>query len=141
MLAYQIALSRGDLAVSLITGRNEEGGNVEWGTLLEWNWIFDDLNTFYGRLEAVDRDLYVLTHKRQPPPDTPLVKTRVYAATLGYARNFAAAPFLETGLGADVTLYRFTERLDSVYSKHPVSFHAFLRIGFELGGMGGHAGH
>ena len=60
----------------------------------------------------------------------------MYSATLGYARNFPLVPFLETGMGADVTLYRFTERLDTVYSKHPVSFHAFLRIGFEFGGMG-----
>ena len=141
MLAYQTALPRGELAVSLITGRNEEDGDVEWGTLLEWNWIFADLNTIYGRLEAVDRDLYVLTHKTQPPPGTPFDKTRVYAATLGYARNFPLVPFLETGVGGDVTLYRFTERLDAVYSKHPVSFHAFLRIGFEFGGMGGHSGH
>jgi hypothetical protein len=141
MLAYQTALPRGELAVSLITGRNEEDGDVEWGTLLEWNWIFADLNTIYGRLEAVDRDLYVLTHKTQPPPDTPFDKTRVYAATLGYARNFPLVPFLETGVGTDVTLYRFTERLDPVYSKHPVSFHAFLRIGFEFGGMGGHSEH
>jgi hypothetical protein len=141
MLAYQTALPRGELAVSLITGRNEEDGDVEWGTLLEWNWIFADLNTIYGRLEAVDRDLYVLTHKTQPPPDTPFDKTRVDAATLGYARNFPLVPFLETGVGTDVTLYRFTERLDPVYSKHPVSFHAFLRIGFEFGGMGGHSEH
>ena len=89
----------------------------------------------------MDRDLYSLTYKTQPPPGTPFDKTRVYSATLGYARNFRLVPFLETGVGGDVTLYHFTERLDTVYSKHPVSFHGFLRIGFEFGGMGGHSGH
>jgi hypothetical protein len=133
MLAYETALAQGQLAVSLITGRNEEDGAVAWGTLLEWNWIFADWNTIYGRLEAVDRDLYVLKYKRQPPPGQPPDRTRVYAATLGYARDFALVPFLGTGVGADVTVYRFTDRLDPVYSPRPVSFHAFLRVGFGFG--------
>jgi hypothetical protein len=142
MLAYETALPRGSLAVSLITGRNEEDGEVAWGTLLEWNWVFADVNTVYGRLEAVDRDLYTLTYKRQPPPGVPADRTRVEAATIGYARDFAAVPFLQTGLGADVTFYRFTERLDAVYSPSPVSFHAFLRIAFSFGGgMAGHVMH
>ena len=142
MLAYEKATPGGSLAVSLITGRNEQSGEVAWGTLLEWNWVFGRWNTIYGRLEAVDRDLYVLTFKRQPPPGVPPDRTRVDAATLGYARGFPAVPFLQTELGGDVTLYGFTKRLDPVYSKNPVSFHAFLRIAFEVGGgMGSHAMH
>ena len=141
MIAYETALPGGSLAVSLITGRNEEEGFVEWGTLLEGNWVFGRLNTVYGRLEAVDRDLYVLEHKSQPPPGVEPVRTRVYAATLGYARDFSVLPFLQTGLGADATLYRFTKRLDPVYSGDPVSFHVFLRIAFEFGNMDSHAGH
>jgi hypothetical protein len=142
MLAYEKATPGGSLAVSLITGRNEQNGEVAWGTLLEWNWVFGRWNTIYGRLEAVDRDLYVLTFKRQPPPGVPPDRTRVDAATLGYARGFPAVPFLQTELGGDVTLYGFTKRLDPVYSKNPVSFHAFLRIAFEVGGgMGSHDMH
>lgn len=141
MIAYETALPDGSLAVSLITGRNEESGEVAWGTLLEWNWVFGHWNTIYGRLEAVDRDLYVLVHKRQPPPGVPPDRTRVDAATLGYARDFPVVPFLSTGLGADVTLYRFTDRLDPVYSRNPVSFHVFMRIAFEFSSMGSHSMH
>ena len=140
MLAYEKTTADGSLAVSLITGLNEEEGLRFWGTLLEGNWVFARSNTLYGRLEAVDRDLYVLTYKRQPPPGLPPDRTRVYAATLGYARDFPAVPYLQTGVGADVTLYGFTARLDPVYSDRPVSFHAFLRIAFDFGGgMEGHA--
>ena len=59
----------------------------------------------------------------------------VLASTAAAARGQAGA--------MEDTLYRFTERLDPVYSKNPVSFHAFLRIGFELGGMdmGAPSGH
>jgi hypothetical protein len=142
MLAYETALPEGSLAVSLITGRNEENGEVAWGTLLEWTWVFAHANTIYGRLEAVDRDLYVLTHKAQPPPGVEPDRTRVYAATVGYARDFPLVSFLQTGFGGDVTLYRFTKRLDPVYSANPVSFHVFTRIAFDFGGgMSGHAMH
>jgi len=134
MLAYAKATADGSLAVSLITGLNEEEGFRFWGTLLEGNWVFARWNTLYGRLEAVDRDLYVLASKRQPPPGVPPDRTRVDAATVGYARDFPAVPFLQTGVGADVTLYWFTARLDPVYSDRPVSFHAFLRIAFNFGG-------
>ena len=103
-----------------------------------------DPNTIYGRLEAVDRDLYVLTFKRQPPPGLPPDRTRVYVGTLGYARGFPVVPFLETSVGSDVTLYGFTKRLNPVYSRNPVSFHVFLRIAFGFGGgmeMGSHSMH
>ena len=142
MLAYEKTMPEGSLALSLITGLNEESGEHFWGTLLEWNWVFARWNTIYGRLEAVDRDLFVLTFKRQPPPGLHVDRTRVDAATVGYARGFPAVSFLQTELGGDVTLYRFTKRLDPVYSRNPVSFHAFLRIAFEFGsGMGSHAMH
>jgi hypothetical protein len=144
MLAYETTTPDGSIAVSLITGRNEENGEVAWGTTLEWNWVFARWNTIYGRLEAVDRDLYVLTFKRQPPPGLPPDRTRVYAGTLGYARGFPVVPFLETSVGSDVTLYGFTKRLNPVYSGNPVSFHVFLRIAFGFGGgmeMGSHSMH
>ena len=133
MLAYETATPGGSLAVSLITGRNEESGEVAWGTLLEWNWVFGRWNTIYGRLEAVDRDLYVLTlqaaaARRACRPTAPASTPRRSATRA----DFPVVPFLQTGLGADVTLYGFTKRLDPVYSRNPVSFHAFLRIAFEV---------
>jgi hypothetical protein len=144
MLAYETALPRGFLAVSLITGQNqeEEDGSRFWGTLLEWTWKFSDWNTIYGRFEAVDRDLFELRFKRQRPEEIPLDRTRVYAGTLGFVRDFPLIPKSTTGVGADLTLYRFTDRLDEVYSTTPVSFHVFARIRFDLGmGMASHSHH
>jgi hypothetical protein len=143
MLAYETALPGGFLAVSLITGQNqeEEDGSRFWGTLLEWTWKFADWNTIYGRLEAVDRDLFELRFKRQRPEEVPLDRTRVYAGTIGYVRDFALMPKATTGVGADLTLYRFTDRLDDVYSTNPASFHIFARIRFDIGMGGGHGSH
>ena len=118
----------------------EEGARF-WGTLLEGTWKFCDWNTVYGRFEAVDRDLFELRFKRQRPEEIPLDRTRVYAGTLGYLRDFALIPKATTGVGADVTFYRFTDRLDDVYSTTPVSFHVFARIRFDIGMGGGHMAH
>lgn len=143
MLAWEKAIPGGFVAVSLITGQNQEVEESTrfWGTLLEWTWRFADCNTIYGRLEAVDRDLFELRFKRQRPEEVPLDRTRVYAGTLGYVRDFTLLPDTTTGVGADVTFYRFTDRLDDVYSTNPVSFHVFTRIRFDIGLGGGHGGH
>jgi hypothetical protein len=143
MLAYQKAVPGGFVAVSLITGQNQEEhhGQRFWGTLLEWTCKFANWNSIYGRLEAVDRDLFELRFKRQRPEEVPLDRTRVYAGTLGYVRDFPIVPKVVTGVGGDVTFYRYTDRLDTVYSSNPVSFHVFARIRFDIGNMGAHAGH
>jgi hypothetical protein len=54
---------------------------------------------------------------------------------VGFVRDVPWTGDVETGLGADVTLYSFTSRLDSVYGRRPVSLHGFVRIRF-----GSHAG-
>jgi len=94
-------LPLGFIAVSLITGQNqeEEEGARFWGTLLEGTWKFCDWNTIYGRFEAVDRDLFELRFKRQRPEEVPLDRTRVYAGTLGYVRDFTLVPRATTGVG------------------------------------------
>ena len=132
---YQKGTPRGFLAVTLVAGRNQTDAGPEWGNLLEATWKFADQNFLYGRLESVDRDLYELVHKRQRPADTPPQRTRVQAATLGFVRDVSWLREVETGIGGDVTLYRFTSRLDPVYGSRPVSVHGFVRIRF-----GTHAG-
>jgi len=126
--------------VSAISGRNETAEGPEWGSLLEWTWKFADANFAYGRLESVDRDLDELLHKRQRPAGEPRRRTRVEALTLGYVRNVPLLPNVETGIGADVTAYRFSSRLDASYDPHPVSLHVFgrVRFGSHGGGTGMH---
>jgi len=135
-LTYQKATPGGFLAASVISGRNQTPEGPEWGNLLEWTWKFAGKNFFYGRLESVDRDIYELVHKRQRPQGVPRERTLVQAATLGFVRNVPLLSEAETGLGADLTTYRFRSRLDSVYGRHPLSAHIFLRVRF-----GSHGGH
>jgi len=137
-LYWQRLTSDGFLAVSLISGFNDTEEGREWGSLLEGTWKFGS-NGIFGRVEAVDRDLYELTHKTQRPDGVERVRTRVWAATLGVSRDLPLFPNVATSAGASATLYHFTSRLDPVYDKTPFGFQAFLRIGF--GSHGGAAPH
>lgn len=145
-IEYERPTQRGFVAGTLAVGRNKlHGGTVEWGSTLEGTWKFLDANFLYSRIERVDRDLAELILKEQRPESVPFVKTLVSAATLGYVRDFPLISKIETGAGADATIYNFTSRLDDVYGEHPVSVHAFLRLRFQAGsthpGDAGHMGH
>lgn len=135
-VTYEKATHGGFLGATLIVGKNQTPGGPEWGNTLEGTWKFEDRNFLYGRLERVDRDLYELIHKQQRPEGVPASRTRVDAGTLGYVRDFDFLPAAETGLGADLTLYRFSSALNPVYGRHPISFHVFLRIRFGTHTMG-----
>lgn len=140
-VTYEETTVGGFFAVTAIAGRNQTRDGPEWGDLLEWTWKFAGKNVLYGRLESVDRDFYELVNKRQRPDNIPRERTLVQAGTLGFVRDVASPGGVETGLGADVTLYSFTSRLDSVYGRRPVSWHGFVRIRFgSHSGMAGMAG-
>ena len=129
-VTYQRGTAAGFFAATLATGKNQTPDGPEWGSLIEWTWKFARRNFIYGRIEAVDRDVYELTFKRQRPEGVAPQRTRVDAATLGFVRNVKLLSEAETGLGGDLTLYRFDSKLDSVYGAHPASWHAFLRVRF-----------
>ncbi|HEX4440158.1 MAG TPA: hypothetical protein VH854_08815, partial [Thermoanaerobaculia bacterium] len=135
---WQRATTDGFVALSLISGLNETEEGREWGSLLEGTWKFAGANSVFGRVESVDRDVYELTHKTQRPEGVPHVRSRVWATTLGAARDVALFPGVATSLGAEATLYHFSSRLDGVYDATPFGFQAFLRIGFGSHG-GAHA--
>ena len=131
---------RGDpsdfIAATLVTGLNQTDDGREWGHMLEWTWKFGGKNFFYGRVEKVDRDLYELIHKKQRPEDIPRDRVSVEAATLGFVRDLPILALANTGVGADLTFYRFPSSLDPVYGSHPISFHGFVRVRFgSHGGM------
>jgi hypothetical protein len=133
-VSYERETAGGFIAASLIAGRNRTRGGPEWGNLFEFTWKFAEKNFLYGRVEAVDRDIFELVNKRQRPEEVPPARTSVRAATLGFVRDIPLLTEAETGLGADATVYGFTRRLDAVYGAHPVSVHAFLRV--RYGGHG-----
>jgi hypothetical protein len=137
-----VSYERGDasnfFAATLISGLNQTDGGREWGHLFEWTWKFGGKNSFYGRVEKVDRDLYELVNKKQRPEDIPRDRISVEALTLGFVRNIPILTDTETGVGADFTFYRFPSNLDSVYGSQPVSFHGFLRVRFGSHGQKDH---
>jgi hypothetical protein len=137
---YQVSTAGGFLAAMIGAGKNQTSAGPEWGNLFELTWKFGEKNFLYGRAESVDRDLYELRNKVQRPDGIPPQRTSVQSATLGFVRDFDWIPGLETGLGADASVYRFSSKLDSVYGAHPVSVHGFLRLRFESHGeqQGGH---
>ncbi len=128
---YQRALKDGFVALTAISGRNQTPEGPEWGHTLEGTVKFVGKNFVFGRLERVDRDLYELVNKRQRPEGVPRVRTSVDAGTLGAVRELGLLREAETGVGADVTVYRFDSRLDPVYGRHPVSVHVFFRVRFQ----------
>ncbi len=134
--SYQRGDPSGFIAATLAVGENRTAEGPEWGNLFEWTWKFAGKNFLYGRLESVDRDAYELVHKRQRPEGVPPDRVSVQAATLGFTRGFSWLAEAETGLGADVTFYRFPPRFDSVYGSRPISLHGFLRIRFGSHGSG-----
>ncbi len=142
------------LAVSLIWGRDidEHGGapstaggfgviplavrhpNAPKGFtdywLLEAAYQATPLDQIYGRGEYVDRNFQLLFTKKGALPGRPVSTriVRVKALTLGYFRDFNLVKGLKTGLGADLTAYRYPEDLDFVYGSHPLSTHISLRL-------------
>lgn len=135
-VSFQQSLAGGFVAITLASGRNQTPEGPEWGSLLEWTWKFADTNFVYGRLEGVDRDVYELVNKRQRPQSVPRQRTHVQAATLGFVRDVPWLGKLESGLGAGLTAYRFSSKLDPVYGRHPLSFQVFYRMRFgSHGGM------
>jgi len=145
-LSYQRGDASSFFAATVASGLNQTDDGREWGHLLEWTWKFSSKNFLYGRIEKVDREIYELVHKKQRPEGVPRDRVSVEAATLGFARNLPVPARAEIAAGADVTLYRFPSRLDSVYGSGPLSVHGFVRFRFGTdheahGRHAGAAGH
>ena len=95
----------------------------------------------YGRVESVEKDLVLLATKNLPDGNGPQALARIWAFTAGYLRDFDLVPSLDTGLGADATVYSFPSSLDRAYGSSPVSFHGFLRLRWGPHGMQAGHGH
>lgn len=90
---------------------------------LSRNWI-------WGRVESVDKDSTLLY---QEAPFVLLVDeqrfTRIQAYTSGYERELpAVVSWLSSGLGAQLTVYDASQRLEPVYGRHPAGVQVFLRL-------------
>jgi hypothetical protein len=95
-----------------------------------------DLNTLYGRFEAVQADTGLLQSDAVVNGAAAEVRDPVFAFTVGGVRDVLAWRGVEGGFGADVTLYGVPASLQPMYSAHPVSFHVFFRLKPPASAMG-----
>jgi len=96
-----------------------------------------DLNTVYGRFEALQVETDLLQSGHVVEGQAANVRDPVYALTIGGVRDVFNAAGLQGGFGADVTFYATPDPLAAAYgSGHPVSFHLFFRLRPKSGMMG-----
>jgi hypothetical protein len=95
-----------------------------------------NLNTFYGRFEAVQVETALLQMDVAPQGAAAEATDPVFAFTVGGVRDLFSARGFEGGLGADVSVYGVPEALRPLYTPHPVSFHIFFRLRPPAGAMG-----
>jgi hypothetical protein len=95
-----------------------------------------DLNTFYGRFEAVQVETALLQTDTVLEGPAANLNDPVFAFTVGGVRDILAWRGFEGGIGADVSFYGVPEALQPMYSAHPVSFHIFFRLRPPAGSMG-----
>jgi hypothetical protein len=95
-----------------------------------------NLNTLYGRVEAVQVETALLQNDAVPDGLATDVKGPVFAFTIGGVRDLFKMRGFEGGLGADVSFYGVPDALRPMYSSHPVSFHVFFRLRPPAGAMG-----
>ncbi len=98
--------------------------------LIEGAYQATALDQIYTRGEYLDRNFQLLFTKKGALPGRPVSTkiVRLKALTLGYFRDFDLVSGLKTGLGADITAYRYPADLDFVYGRNPLSTHAFFRL-------------
>ena len=122
-------------AVTAAYGRNDTDHGARNAFFLEGS-RHADMNTLYGRFEAVQVETALLqtgTVVEGPAAD---VKNPVLAFTVGGVRDVLAWRGFEGGIGADISFYGVPDALQPMYSAHPVSFHLFFRLRPPAGAMG-----
>jgi len=114
-------------AVTAAFGRNNTDHGARSAFLIEGSHHLD-MNTLYGRIEAVQVETVLLQTDSVPGGPAAEVKNSVFVFTVGGVRDILAWRGFEGGLGADVTFYGVPDALQPSYSAHPVSFHLFFRL-------------
>jgi mono/diheme cytochrome c family protein len=139
----------GNLASSLIWGRNSEEHGKSNAYLFESTLNFKDKNYLFTRLELGDkigllqenvfgRRGLIDDHHHDDDIDgndsgdehSTLAEqwNRIGAFTFGGVRDLVAKPKLRVGIGAGVTFYHVPDGLQPIYGSSPTSFQIFLRL-------------
>ncbi len=125
-------------AISSVTaayGRNDANHGPQNALFVEGS-RHVDMNTIYGRFEALQVETALLQTDTVIDGPAANVTDPVLAFTVGGVRNILAWRGFEGGIGADVSFYGVPSALESMYSSHPVSFHVFFRLKPPAGAMG-----
>jgi hypothetical protein len=118
-LHYSRPIGDNSWSTSLIWGRNHDlvtGRNLD-SYLAETVYPLSRRNFVTGRWELVDKDELAI----------PGV-WRVGAYTAGYTRDVGSLPYLETGIGANLTAYTLPEMLKTTYGGRPWGVNLYLRL-------------
>jgi len=137
-LAYSRTAGAGEAwSTSLIWGRNHDtytGHNLNsW--LLESVYPFRLRNFLTGRIEYVDKDeLFADTPALEAQLDRTAGSTfRVGAYTAGYTRDIGAFKMVETGVGANASVYTLPAAIKPYYGDRPWGVNVFLRFRLRPG--------
>lgn len=131
--------SEGQWASSFVLGANRHGdGHQGWtrALLAETELISDRRNTFFGRVERVEKN----GEELQLPGFTEDDLFKVSALNLGYIRELSSSRGMTLGLGIRGNVGFVPAELEAAYgSRTPAGFAVFLRLR-PLGGTGGSTG-
>jgi hypothetical protein len=132
-ISYNRRFTRGNWAASLIWGRNHESHSGDIfnlnGYVAESSLRFAELNSFYTRLELVDKNSILRDSDRILLGITDHHPSfRIGAYTFGGTRDLWTSEKLTASLGADVTFYSKPSILDPIYGNHPTSYRVFINL-------------
>jgi hypothetical protein len=131
-LQYITPMPGGSWASTFVWGRNHDTG-----TLRNLNsYVIESVlpvtrrNFITGRVELVDKDELLA---RQPEIEQRLdvfsgSTFRIGAYTIGYTRDIALFRFVETGVGANFSVYSLPEAIKPYYGSRPVGGNIFIRF-------------
>lgn len=119
-------------STSLIWGRNHEtftGRNVG-SYLLETLYPISSKNFVTARAELVDKDeLFAGEHEIEEELARTAGSTfRIQAYTAGYTRDLGTFNHVETGIGANVSLYAIPDAIKPYYGDRPFGVNMYLRF-------------
>jgi hypothetical protein len=94
-ITHQTMLADGEIATSVIAGRNDKHGHDTSSFVAETNWRFAPSSYLTGRFEIVDKDELSVDEDVH----------RIKALTLGYTQDVYQTREFLAGLGGNVTVY------------------------------------
>jgi hypothetical protein len=137
-VAYSKPLGGGEAwSTSLIWGRNHDtdtGHNLN-SYLLETVYPFRHRNFLTSRIEYVDKDELFAD---DPALEEQLARTagstfRIGAYTAGYTRDIGTFKMIETGIGANASMYTLPPAIKPYYGERPWGVNVFLRVRLKPG--------